>query len=116
MIAVFIGSSNSTGIIVGIQIILLLLLGIFDSWIPFDNDKITNGHLLKLNPISHLVLSWHSSRIFSVNQLSNILDIDFSFHNSMIYMGTLATILTLMGAIIIQRMQIITINKETGDV
>lgn len=116
LIAVFIGSSNSASIMIGIQIILLLLLGIFDTWIPIDTNKMTAGSLLKLNPISHLVLSWHNSRIFSVNRLVNILNINFTFHNSMIYMGTLAIILTLIGGVIIQKMQIITINKETGAV
>lgn len=116
LMAIFIGSNNSTGIIIGMQIILLLLLDIFDSWIPFDNNKIVNGSLLELNPISHLVMSWHSSKIFSVNQLINILSIDFSFINSIKYMGTLAIILTITGCVIIQRTQIIAINKETGGV
>ncbi|MGB8455030.1 MAG: hypothetical protein WCD89_22205 [Anaerocolumna sp.] len=116
LIAMFIGSNNSTGIIIGVQIILLLLLDVFDSLIPFDNNKIENGRLLELNPISHLVMSWHSSRILSVNQLANILNIDFNFYNSIKYMGTLAIILTIAGCIIIQRVQFIAINKETGGV
>ncbi|OYP33064.1 hypothetical protein CG709_06525 [Lachnotalea glycerini] len=114
IISILIGSHYSVAVVLSIQLILVLLLNVFDTCIPFENNLAINIILLKINPISHLVISWHSSKIPYVNKLINLLDINFVYDSSIVYLGLLGVIITMVGCIIINNKQIIYFNRETG--
>lgn len=116
LIAIFVGSQFSIVVLLGIQGIFILLLQIFDQILPFEKDPKYYGKLLQLNPIAHLVMSWHSSEITSVNNLSNVLDISFPFYETIITFGVLAIAVTVLGCVITKRAQFIVLNRETGGV
>lgn len=116
LIAIGIGSQNSVVIMSGIQGILIFLIQIFDKLLPFDHNPNLYGKLLQINPMSHLVMSWHSSKIDMVNNIGNVLGISFPFSKTILYFGMSSIILIFIGGMIIKRTQFIVVNKETGGV
>jgi hypothetical protein len=116
IIAIMIGSHYSFGIVASVQLLLLLSLDIFENYLPFEENLVANNHLLKINPIAHLVISWHSSSIPYVNNLINTWNIQFSYFSSFAYLGVIAVIITIIGGTIINNKQILVLNRETGGV
>ncbi|SFR81680.1 hypothetical protein [Anaeromicropila populeti] len=116
IIAIVAGSQYSFVIIAGVQLILTLMLTIFDTWMPFENNVPMNKIILQLNPISHLVISWHSSKLAYINKLINTWNINFSFNISFAYLGLIALISTVVGINIINNKQFIITNNETGGI
>lgn len=116
IIAIMIGSHYSFAIVASVQVLLLLILNIFDTNLPFEENLAVNSHLLKMNPISHLVISWHSSSIPYVNNLINTWNIQFSYFSSIAYLGMIAVIVTIIGGTIINNKQLLVLNRETGGV
>lgn len=65
--------------------------------------------ILKLNPIAHLILSWHSSRITQLN--INFWNLKFDFIESIILFSIIALIVIVMGCVIIKKQDVISSNR-----
>ena len=70
--------------------------------------------LLQINPLSHLVLKWHSSSIEKLNEHINELGIDFPLHSSMVLFTIIAMLILITGGYVIKRQEFIIINREIG--
>lgn len=101
-------SSIGFMVIMGFQ---LFCVGMLLMW---ENVSLTNQStfFLKLNPISHLILSWHNSGNPGLNDRINYLNIDLSLHASILYFFILCLLSVGSGLFIVKRQEWITLNKE----
>ena len=115
-------SNSSTGftIVSGIQFLFIFLILLWKDIFPLEEVAkeviIRNGWLLQLNPIAHLVLSWHSSFLPEVNQLICLYPISFDLNHSVILFILYNFILIGIGYRMIEKEEIIITNRETGGV
>lgn len=115
VLSILFGSSISFSIIYSVQMTFLLFFSIFKSYFQFDRGNVgRKTNILKLNPISHLVLKWHNSRLRKINSKINVLNIDFKLSESVIFFVIISVIVFILGCIIVKRQELIYINRETG--
>lgn len=115
VLSILFGSSISFSIIYSVQMTFLLFFSIFKSYFQFDRGNVGRKiNILKLNPISHLVLKWHSSRLQKINSKINVLNIDFKLSESVVFFVVISIIVFISGCIIVKRQELIYINRETG--
>ncbi len=84
----------------------------------FTEDELAGKYvcLIKINPFSHLVLKFHSSKIENLNYLINEKGILFDLNNSL-FLFFIATLLVIsFGCIVVNRHDFIESNKETGGI
>lgn len=67
--------------------------------------------MLKLNPMAHLILGWHTSDNAGINDVLNYHNLEFPFSQSIIYYLALALVITFSAIIVINRTDIIS-NRE----
>ena len=87
ILSIVIGSSGAFGIVIGIQISLISYFVLLKQMFDFnerENVEIKIG-LLKCNPMSHLVLKWHSSNSTCLNKYLNEFNIYFSLGESIVF-------------------------------
>ena len=104
--ALWLGSSTSYAVVLGVQMIEITLLSVTDLWHGYG--------MLKYNPISRLVLGWQGSRIESLNhvllQPYDGLDLNASLLFEMITCG----ILLAVGSVIVRKHNLLISDSETG--
>lgn len=109
LIAVLTDSSVAFVIVAGTQLTLTALLILIRI---FENDETLRGMLMKLNPMAHLVLGWHGSR---VNALAQALHSPYgvlSLHGSLLLVFVVCTAVTLFGALLILQRDLLLSNSE----
>lgn len=96
--------------VIGFQLAGVVALLLWENVFPLVDTPYIARHafLLKLNPISHLILSWHSSPIDGYIERLNSLNIDFSFNTSVISFLILSIIVGVIGSIVVKRQEWIT--------
>lgn len=115
VLSILFGSSISFSIIYSVQMTFLLCNSIFSSYFQFERGNVERKtNILKLNPISHLVLKWHNSRLQKINSEINFLNIDFKLSESIVFFIIISIIVFISGCIIVKRQELIYINRETG--
>lgn len=77
-------------------------------------DKYT--WMLKLNPVSHIIFSVHSSKISGINELINEKSIVFDLDLSVLMLLIASVIVIISGCFVISKHDFVDINKETGGV
>lgn len=106
--SVILGSHLAFPILYVIQLILVLSFMLFESEVPQNGVGLW---ILKYNPISNIIVSWHSSeRLFP--ELLNRLPIKFGLNSSAVYLAALALGASVIGGIIICTQDIALDNKE----
>lgn len=93
--------------------VLVALLSLWDnnrafSLLETDIDLLQrNIKLLKLNPISHLFISWHSSNNVVLNGKINALDIEFGLNGSVLLMVFISVLVAIISVIYIKKVDLI---------
>lgn len=115
VLSILFGSSISFSIIYFIQVAFLSLFAIFEKYFRFEQGNIGRKTLiLKSNPISHLVLKWHSSSMREINQKINYLHIDFDLWESIMFYLIMSAIVIIFGSFVVKKQELIYLNRETG--
>lgn len=112
ILAVKLNSNVAFSIICSVQTICMFGFRLWDELLPLKVER--NVWLLKFNPISHLVLSWHSSKIFEVNQRIFDYNLDFDLNISVITMLILSITTVVLGGVIVKKHDLIIFNAESG--
>lgn len=108
------GSGVGFGIVSAVQLLFLSMYATFENVFNFSiRDNIEQRTLyLKLNPISHLVLKWHSSSNKSIDKLINTYDLDFELTQSVVLMLVIAGVCIALSFLIINRSELISESTE----
>lgn len=116
ILSVKFGSSTAYAYMLGFQALCMLYYAVLENYFEFgDVDDVGRRvAALKLNPISHIVLHWHSSRISSVNDKLNTFAINFDLNESVIVCLCIAAAVSFAGGIIIRNQELIVLNRESG--
>lgn len=119
LFAMKLGSAAGFSVVAAMQLFCIALLNLRNRALPleFVEDAallLRNGRLLQLNPIAHLVLSWHSSRIPAVNGVINQFDIEFDLNVSLIAFAALNLLVLAVGCAVVKRHDLLVANAETG--
>lgn len=116
IVAIKMRSGGAFVIASGIQIFLASIYAYWGENRKFDEIPLSNryANLLKANPLSHLVLNWHSSGIKSLNGTINIFEMEFEFIESIALYLFLSVLLIAIGCVVVKRQEFIVINIETG--
>lgn len=125
LVAIKVGSDVSYGMVGGLQLMLVSSLLFWEN--AFSSEEVSQAirseRLLQLNPISHLVLGWHSSFLsdvdgaidqFQLDVTFASFQIDFDLNCSVLLFFLLSAVLLLVGCRIIQTQELIVNNMETG--
>ena len=116
ILSIKLSSSGGFGIIAGCQIACLTVFAIWEKrlFTGQENSLNRDTRILKCNPLSHLVLKFHSSNIDSLNNKINSLGICFDLNYSVILFFIITLIVILFGCLTIKNQNFIVTNKETG--
>lgn len=100
--------------IVGLQMTLIMMLLLWDNVFPLvDSPNIArHGFLLKLNPISHLILSGHTSRIEELNSRLNYWNINFDLNVSVIVFLLISLVVVAIGSVVVKKQEWIEFSRE----
>lgn len=113
LLAIWIGSGASFLTIVGIQIIFITLIGCIGTLQKYLNNEILLKFILRLNPITRLILSWHNSSIINI-QVPNTIYAGLNLKYSMAYIVSLFVIILLLGANLVKRHDLLITDAEMG--
>ncbi len=110
------GSTNAFACNLGFQALCMLYFVVLKNYLEFSDVNNIGGRVvaLKINPISHIVLHWHSSMFDSVNEKLNSFAIDFDLNESVIVCLCIAVAISVTSGIIIKNQELIVINRESG--
>lgn len=116
LLSVKFGSSAGFSVVEGIELLCVGALLLWEKVLPLDSElhALRNAGLLIANPISHLVLGWHSSAHPEVNALIGSIGISFDLNLSLAILIGVATIVLLAGQQMVQRQEFLVVNRETG--
>lgn len=104
--ALWLGSSTSYAVVLGVQMLEITLLGATDMWNCYG--------MLKYNPIAHLMLGWHGSRIESLGSvlLEPYQGLDLSA--SLLFEVITCGILLAVGSVIVRKHNLLISDSEMG--
>jgi len=106
--SILLGSQTGLIIVYVMQLIFVALLLLFENRIPLEGIGVW---LLKINPISNIILRWHSSNNI-VSEFLNMYQIDFDLNFSVFYFIILIIISILIGVYVVNRQDISLQNRE----
>lgn len=109
ILSLFWGSSNGFIIVYAMQTFFIFSLTLFDKLLP---KKGIWGVLFRINPISNLVFTWHSSNNKILDDNINMFKINFSLNSSILYFIILNILIIIIGAWFINKIDISLENKE----
>ncbi len=100
----------------GIQTLCISLFSVLERFMPVDEETglMQNAEVLKLNPISHLVLKWHSSEMENIERRLDWFGISFGLNESAAWFLLFAVCVSAAGFFIIKHQEFIVNNRETG--
>lgn len=111
LVAVFKGSDGAFMRIAAIQAVLVAVFAVLDR---LSEQPRLQSLIVRLNPISCLVLGWHSSKNSELSAvLASPYEGIYPVH-SIIYVLTLCIIMIVVGMIIVLRHDLLVSNTETG--
>lgn len=109
VIAIKSDSGKAFSIICVLEICMVIFLA---SSSKFEIENINkNIKLLKLNPVSHLIMCIHSSKSVDISEIQKY-DIDFSLNESMFIYAAVVCVILLISYLIISRTELINSNEE----
>lgn len=114
ILAIKVDSSFGFIVVVGFQMAMIMMLLLWSNVFPLvDSANIArHGLLLKLNPIAHLILTWHTSGIEALNARLNYWDIPFDLNTSVIVFLLISLVVVVIGSIVVKRQEWIELSKE----
>lgn len=111
LLAIPLGSSAAFVLLAGAQLVLTALLSTLRA---FRDDADRIARLIGWNPISHLVLGWHSSQIEALDQAIHSPYGGLSLCGSLLLAAALCAAAVLLGAFLVKRHDLLISNSETG--
>ena len=111
LVAIYRGSSAAFLLLTGVQTVFICLFSLARS---MQNNEALKSAFLRADPVSCLVLGWHSSRIASLSQALAPPCSGLFLEDSLIFVcaGCLAALL--IGELVIQRHDLIIAGEDTG--
>lgn len=107
-------SGVAFGSIYGLQTCLILILFLWRDTLPLDDSLYAarNFKLLWLDPISHLIISWHSSSIPALDARIHAFDLPFDLNLSVLYFLILSVLAVITSYHIIKHHDMITSGER----
>lgn len=115
-IAIMSNSQVSFVAVMCVQVLLIVCFCFFGENAVFSiysQENIEkNAMMLKFNPLSHLVLAWHSSKNEAVDAIIHFNYFEFSVWESLIYLLFLLVIVSIFVLMVIRKVQFISEKQE----
>lgn len=116
LIAIAVNSVAGFGIVAGAELFFSTLFAVWEDWIDFNlyevSEMTAQIWAIKCNPISHLVLTWHSSVIPGIETWINDMGISFDLISSAGVFTIAAFAVLLAGIFMVRHIQILGTGKE----
>ncbi|MGN0142675.1 MAG: hypothetical protein ACI4AD_10640 [Roseburia sp.] len=107
LLALWLGSSTSFALTMGVQMVEITLLGI-------NNFIQQEGLLLKYNPISHLVLGWHDSSIADIRPAFSQSYAGLYLNSSVFFQLFTCVVILGIGSMIVKKHNLLVSDLEMG--
>ncbi|MDR2043410.1 MAG: hypothetical protein LBQ15_03405 [Clostridium sp.] len=114
LLAISIGSSASFMMVISFQVICITLLGCVGTFQRYLDVTAFSEIFLVLNPISHLVLGWQSSKNGAMNQALHSPYSVLDLNHSVLFTLFLSVVITLWGVGFIKNHDFLTADLEMG--
>ena len=122
ILAIKLGSVKGFSIITIFLLSSVTLVTLWEKIFPLViSDEVTlemvmkNGELLKFNPITHLILKWHTSIIPEINEKIGFFLIEYDLNCSLITSVILFFTIYLVSVFVIKRLDLVMLCKEMED-
>lgn len=106
LLALYLGSSTAYALVAGVQMVFVVMLNIMDLIVRRLADGISYQKKLIWNPVAHLVLGWHSSKMETVNQVLTPMYLQMDLDYTLILFLLFGVSVTYVGAVIIKKHEI----------
>lgn len=115
IVSIWISDSNGFVYVEG-AILFLIATFFFVGENAFPEDIVTPDKMwiIKVNPISHIIFSMHSSSIPALNEAINMYGVDFELNHSVALLLLLSVITVIAGRFSVERHNFINTNLENG--
>lgn len=121
ILAICFGSGNGFLIVSTVELALLGYYVALQKVLDFSIVEIltkeqlrVKSFLIRINPLSHLILQWHGSRDKDMNAIINVLPIEFPLVNSVVLFIIMNLVILGIGIRIVKKREFIISNQETG--
>lgn len=115
LLAIRVGSNQSFAIAMIAQTFCIAILGLKEVLNSFLETDIARMNLfLKINPVSHLVLGWHSSNVKSIEKVINSPYEGLYLSESMLIYIVGVIFALIVGAIVVKRHDLLILDSEMG--
>ncbi len=113
--ALFLKSSGGFVASMSLQMFFISLYVVFQEKLNkiYEEDIIAQN-IARSIPFSHLIISWHSSNESDIDNMINLYHMSFDLNYSVVYLLIFSILISLFGAILVQKTDFICSNKETG--
>jgi len=118
ILAIKLSSGGAFIIVAGFQIFCIALFAYWGNNPNFGEYPLQEKYarILQFNPLSHLVIGWHSSRIDIVNEKINALGMQFDLNRSIVLFFLLSIVVISAGCLVVKKQDFIVTNIETGGI
>jgi hypothetical protein len=113
LLAIKLNSSRGFSFAAALQLFFIAITSFYEK-LPFNEDAFYVPILIIINPISHLILGWHSSSINNVDNLIDSLGIQFDLNLSLVVLLLSNLALLYVGMKVVDKQELIITNAETG--
>ncbi len=110
LLAIKVGSNTSFTVVVTLQTVFVVSISIINNM----KTGFWGTFCFKLNPICHLILGWQSSKVGELNKILNPPFKMLSMNRSLLYMTCLFIVVTLIGAFMIKKHDLLSNDVELG--
>ena len=114
LLATYFGSSTAYAAVISGQLVCIVLLNLMDMLVRYFDGRLSYEIFLIWNPIAHLVLGWHGSNAEITDQVLTSSYMQIGLDHSLMIFFLLGMIVTLAGAFIIKKHDLLVSDLETG--
>lgn len=114
LLAMHFGSSTAYAVVISVQLVCIVLLNLMDLLVRYFDGGLSYEKILIWNPIARLVLGWHSSNAEMTDQVLTSSYMQIGLDHSLMIFFLIGSIVTLAGALIIKRHDLLVSDLETG--
>ena len=114
LLAMHFGSSTAYAAVISVQLVCIVLLNLMDLLVRYFDGGLSYEKILIWNPIAYLVLGWHSSNAEMTDQVLTSPYMQIGLAHSLMIFFLIGVIVTLGGALIVKRHDLLVSDLETG--
>lgn len=119
IISIKIGSFKGHSVSAVFLFTSVTLISLWDKVFPLvPSEEVTmemileNGRLMRYNPITHLILKWHSSYDPKINSMISYIGIDYDLDCSVAFAASALVIVFIIGIFIIKKLDLVMLCKD----